>query len=106
MVSGSLGLAGSLNAGENYAMAQAQHGSAPDISGKGVANPLAMILSVGMMFKYSFSRGDISDLISKVINSILEKGYRTKDINDQDGKEVSTSEMGDLVLKELENEKI
>ena len=111
MLTGSLGMLPSASIGYDHsgnkkAMYEPVHGSAPDISGKGVANPLAMILSVGMMFKYSFSRSDISDLISKVINSILEKGYRTKDINDRNGKEVSTSEMGDLVLKELENEKI
>ena len=111
MLTGSLGMLPSAsigydNSGNKKAMYEPVHGSAPDISGKGVANPLAMILSVGMMFKYSFSRGDISGLISKVVNSILEKGYRTKDINDQNCKEVSTSEMGDLVLKELENEKI
>jgi 3-isopropylmalate dehydrogenase len=111
MLTGSLGMLPSAsigydNSGNKKAMYEPVHGSAPDIAGKGIANPLAMILSVGMMFKYSFSRSDISDLISKVINSILEKGYRTKDINDQNCKEVSTSEMGDLVLKELENEKI
>ena len=111
MLTGSLGMLPSASIGYDHsgnkkAMYEPVHGSAPDISGKGVANPLAMILSVGMMFKYSFSRDDISDLISKVVNSILEKGYRTKDINDQNCKEVSTGEMGDLVLKELKNEKI
>ena len=81
------------------------HGSAPDIAGKDVANPLAMILSLAMMFKYSFERDDIYKLINKVINSILKKGYRTKDIFTDKDSLVSTNDMGDLVLKELNNEK-
>ena len=57
------------------------HGSAPDIAGKGIANPLAMILSIGMMFKYSFANETISTLINKAVNVVLEKGFRTKDIS-------------------------
>ena len=82
------------------------HGSAPDIAGKGVATPLAMILSLAMMFKYSFESNNIYILINKVINSILKKGYRTRDIHSKKHKVVSTGEMGDLVLEELNNEKI
>ena len=82
------------------------HGSAPDIAGKGVANPLAMILSLAMMFKYSFESNNIYILINKVINSILKKGYRTRDIHSKKNKIVSTGEMGDLVVEELNNEKI
>ena len=111
MLTGSLGMLPSASlgynsSGEKKAMYEPVHGSAPDITGQGIANPLAMILSVGMMFKYSFSRNDISVLITKVINSILEKGYRTKDIIEENCKEISTSEMGDLVLEGLKNEKI
>ncbi|MBC11238.1 MAG: 3-isopropylmalate dehydrogenase [Rickettsiales bacterium] len=111
MLTGSLGMLPSASlgynsSGEKKAMYEPVHGSAPDIAGQGIANPLAMILSVGMMFKYSFSRNDISVLITKVINSILEKGYRTKDIIEENCKEISTSEMGDLVLEGLKNEKI
>ena len=111
MLTGSLGMLPSASlgynsSGEKKAMYEPVHGSAPDIAGQGIANPLAMILSVGMMFKYSFSRNDISVLITKVINSILEKGYRTKDIIEKNCKEISTSEMGDLVLEGLKNEKI
>ena len=111
MLTGSLGMLPSASlgynsSGEKKAMYEPVHGSAPDITGLGIANPLAMILSVGMMFKYSFSRNDISVLITKVINSILEKGYRTKDIIEENCKEISTSEMGDLVLEGLKNEKI
>ena len=82
------------------------HGSAPDIAGKGIANPLAMILSVAMMFKYSFTKTEYFNLINKVVNEILNSGYRTKDIFMKNDKLISTQEMGDLVIKELNNEKI
>ncbi len=111
MLTGSLGMLPSASIGisgdgKKNAMYEPVHGSAPDIAGKGVANPLAMILSVAMMLKYSFHEKKISSIINKSVNSILEKGYRTKDILSKKNKEVSTCEMGDLVLKELESEKI
>jgi 3-isopropylmalate dehydrogenase len=111
MLTGSLGMLPSASIGINSngkqsAMYEPVHGSAPDIAGKGVANPLAMVLSLAMMFKYSFFENKVSNIINKSVNSILEKGYRTKDILSENTNEVSTSEMGDLVLKELENEKI
>ena len=82
------------------------HGSAPDIAGKGIANPLAMILSVAMIFKYSLLKVEYFDLINKVVNKILDDGYRTKDIHMENNKLISTQEMGDLVVEELNNEKI
>ncbi len=111
MLTGSLGMLPSASIGKKVdgicnAMYEPVHGSAPDISGKGIANPFAMILSMAMMFKYSFNRNDLFMLINKVINSILKKGYRTKDIFSSNEKLVSTSEMGDLVVEELANEKI
>ena len=110
MLTGSLGMLPSASIGiskeKKCAMYEPVHGSAPDISGKNIANPLAMILSVAMMLEYSFSEKKISSIIHKSVNAILDKGYRTRDIMDKKSKEVSTSDMGDLVLKELENEKI
>ena len=111
MLTGSLGMLPSASIGKKIigkcnAMYEPVHGSAPDIAGKGIANPLAMILSLAMVFKYTCERNDICELINKVINSILKKGYRTKDIFSKNETLVSTNEMGDLVLKELENEKI
>jgi 3-isopropylmalate dehydrogenase len=88
------------------AMYEPVHGSAPDIAGQGIANPLAMILSLSMMFKYSLLKEDYSKLINRVINRILDNGYRTKDILNDKDKLISTSDMGDLVVKELNNEKI
>ena len=111
MLTGSLGMLPSASIGIDQngakkAMYEPVHGSAPDIAGKGIANPLAMILSVSMMLKYSFSEDKIFGLINKAVNKVLERGYRTKDIITENKKEVSTSEMGDLVLEELANEKI
>ncbi|MEE2695365.1 MAG: 3-isopropylmalate dehydrogenase [Pseudomonadota bacterium] len=111
MLTGSLGMLPSASIGINKdskknAMYEPVHGSAPDIAGKGVANPLAMILSIGMMFKYSFSNENIYKIINKSVNSILNKGFRTKDILTDGTIEVSTSEMGNKVLEELNNEKI
>ena len=111
MLTGSLGMLPSASIGtkiENKcnAMYEPVHGSAPDIAGKGIANPLAMILSVAMMFKYSFLKPEYFDLINKVVNKILNDGYRTKDICVEKNKLISTQDMGDLVVEELNNEKI
>ena len=65
-----------------------------------------MILSIAMMFKYSFSKEKYFDLINKVVNKILNNGYRTKDIFMKNDKLISTQEMGNLVIEELNNEKI
>ena len=75
------------------------HGSAPDISGKSIANPLAMILSVSMMFKYSFEDDNMSNIIIRNVNKVLKNGYRTKDIFTDECKLLSTSDMGMLLLR-------
>ena len=111
MLTGSLGMLPSASVGTKNndkcnAMYEPVHGSAPDIAGKGIANPLAMILSIAMMFKYSFSKEKYFDLINKVVNKILNNGYRTKDIFMKNDKLISTQEMGNLVIEELNNEKI
>ena len=110
MLTGSLGMLPSASLGfskngKQKAMYEPVHGSAPDIAGKGISNPLAMILSVAMMFKYTFENQSLYELINKAVNSVLSKGYRTKDISSKGTQPVSTFEMGDLVLKELSNEK-
>jgi len=73
------------------------HGSAPDISGKGIVNPVAMILSVSMMLKYSLRQPDLAKAIDKAVETTIENGVRTKDI----GGQASTQEMGDAVAAEL-----
>ena len=79
------------------------HGSAPDIAGKGIANPIAMIASFGMALRYSFNLGKQADLIDQAIAAALAKGLRTADIKSDGTKVVSTSEMGSAILAELEH---
>ena len=106
MLTGSLGMlpsasVGINNLGDKKAMYEPAHGSAPDIAGKNLANPLAMIFSVGMMFKYSFENETVTQCIDNAVKSVLKKGFRTRDILSYGQTEVSTSKMGDEVLKEL-----
>ena len=111
MLTGSLGMlpsasVGVSTSGKKNAMYEPVHGSAPDISGKSIANPLAMILSISMMFKYSFEDDSMSNMIIRNVNKVLDNGYRTKDIFTDDCKLLSTSDMGDAVIEELKNEKL
>jgi len=107
MLTGSLGMLPSASLGSisktgtRAAMYEPVHGSAPDIAGKGLANPLAMIMSFAMMLKYSFNMIEDSDLIEKAVQNVLSGGFRTADIK-QDGKTIlSTSQMGQKVIEEL-----
>ena len=77
------------------------HGSAPDIAGKGIANPIAMIGSLGMAMRYSFDLPKAADAIDQAISAVLAKGLRTADIKGEAGKSVSTHEMGDAIVSEL-----
>jgi 3-isopropylmalate dehydrogenase len=78
------------------------HGSAPDIAGKGVANPLAAILSAAMMLRYSLNQAEAADRIERAVKSVLAHGYRTPDIRQQGMKDVGTKAMGDAVLAALQ----
>ena len=102
MLTGSIGMLPSASVGGKTAMYEPIHGSAPDIAGKGLANPLATILSVGMMFKYSFGREEVNHKIESAVESVLDQGIRTRDILSHKMIEVSTEEMGDRVVSELE----
>jgi 3-isopropylmalate dehydrogenase len=109
MLTGSLGMLASASLGEadpktkkRKAMYEPVHGSAPDIAGKGVANPIAMIASFGMALRYSFDMGKEADLIDRAIAATLEKGLRTADIKSEGTKVVSTTQMGDAVIAEME----
>jgi 3-isopropylmalate dehydrogenase len=108
MLTGSLGMlpSASLGApdatGRRRALYEPVHGSAPDIAGKGVANPLAAILSFAMMLRYSFDRGDAADLIEGAVRRALAAGARTADIAGAGAVRLSTREMGAAVLRELE----
>jgi len=102
MVAGSIGLLPSASLGGGVGLYEPIHGSAPDIAGQNKANPLATILSVALMFRYSFGNMDIARAIEKAIENVLEQGYRTPDIADKNSKIYSTKEMGDSVKQEFE----
>jgi 3-isopropylmalate dehydrogenase len=78
------------------------HGSAPDIAGQGKANPLATLLSFGMCLRYSFDMMDDADLIDQAVQNVLNAGLRTADIMEAGKKEISTAEMGEALLAELD----
>ncbi len=101
MLTGSIGMLPSASLGGNNGMYEPVHGSAPDIAGQNIANPIATIMSIAMMFKYSFGMDEASEKIESAVEKILQNGYRTKDIMDKGGKLVGTKEMGDLILKEI-----
>ncbi|MFQ5481204.1 MAG: 3-isopropylmalate dehydrogenase [Nitrospinaceae bacterium] len=101
MLTGSIGMLPSASLGGEKAMYEPIHGSAPDIAGKDAANPLAAILSVGMMFKYSFNREDISRMLENVVASVLDRNFRTRDILSPGGVEIGCVRMGDLVAESL-----
>ena len=110
MLTGSLGMLPSASLGEvdpktkkRKAMYEPVHGSAPDIAGKGIANPIAMIASFGMALRYSFDMGKEADLIDQAIAAALAKGLRTADIKSEGCKIVSTTEMGDAIIAEMES---
>ncbi len=108
MLTGSLGMlpSASLGApdetGKRKALYEPVHGSAPDIAGKNVANPLATIMSFAMCLRYSFGLIPEADLLEKAVKDVLSRGFRTADIMQDDMQKVSTSEMGDVLLKALE----
>jgi 3-isopropylmalate dehydrogenase len=87
--------------GRQAALYEPIHGSAPDIAGKGVANPLASILSLAMCLRYSFARGDDAALLEDAVNRVLGEGLRTADIMQPGMTRVGTAEMTDAVLKTL-----
>ena len=107
MLTGSLGLlpSASLGArdknGKTRSMYEPVHGSAPDIAGKNVANPIATILSLSMALKYSLDLDKEAEQIDKAVQSVLDDGLRTKDIMSKNMKEVSTSDMGDAIISKL-----
>ena len=108
MLTGSLGMLPSASLGDvdpktgkRKALYEPVHGSAPDIAGKGVANPIAMIGSFGMALRYSFGLGEAADRLEAAIASVLAQGLRTPDIKSEGCRIVSTSEMGDAIVAAL-----
>ena len=102
MLTGSIGMLPSASLDANgKGMYEPIHGSAPDIAGKGVANPLATILSVSMMLRYSLGNADLAQRIDDAVGKVLDKGLRTPDIMSEGCTEVGTTAMGDAVVKAL-----
>jgi len=102
MLTGSIGMlpSASLNS-DKQGMYEPCHGSAPDIAGQGIANPLATILSAAMMLRYSLDEEEAAQAIEAAVSKVLDQGLRTADIMSEDGKKVSTREMGEAVLNAL-----
>ncbi|MDD2893470.1 MAG: 3-isopropylmalate dehydrogenase [Halothiobacillaceae bacterium] len=102
MLTGSIGMlpSASLNSSKQ-GLYEPSHGSAPDIAGLGIANPLATILSAAMMLRYSLERADLADKIEQAVSVVLDQGLRTRDIMEPGMTEVSTSAMGDALVAAL-----
>lgn len=102
MITGSLGMIPSASLGEGtLGLYEPIHGSAPDIAGKDIANPIATILSAAMMLKYSFDMPREAEAIENAVAQVLEEGYRTADIMSAGCKQVSCSEMGKLITEKI-----
>ena len=104
MLTGSIGMlpSASLNA-SRQGLYEPSHGSAPDIAGKGIANPLATILSAAMMLRFSLDQEAAAVRIENAVKAVLAQGLRTADIHSEGTQKVSTREMGDAVVKALHN---
>jgi 3-isopropylmalate dehydrogenase len=102
MLTGSIGMLPSAALdSNNKGLYEPAHGSAPDIAGKNIANPLATILSLAMMFRYSFELEDIAQHVESAVRKVLAQGYRTADIYQPETRRATTTEMGDAVVAAL-----
>jgi 3-isopropylmalate dehydrogenase len=98
--SASLGVVGA--GGGNIGLYEPVHGTAPDIAGKGVANPIAAVLSAAMLLRHSLGREEDADRVERAVARVLEEGHRTADIAPRGTRAVGTREMGDLIVRTLE----
>ncbi len=103
MITGSIGMLSSASLNETkFGMYEPSHGSAPDIAGKDLANPIATVLSAAMMLRYSFDMDKEADAIEAAVQQVLTDGYRTGDIYSEGCKKVGTMEMGDLIAAHIQ----
>jgi 3-isopropylmalate dehydrogenase len=102
ILAGSMGMLPSASLGDTGGLYEPVHGTAPDIAGKGVANPIAAILSAAMLLRYSLNRGADADRVEAAVLKVLEAGHRTADICSAGDRPVGTQQMGDLVSREVE----
>lgn len=102
MITGSIGMLASASLNDSkFGLYEPSHGSAPDIAGKGIANPIATVLSAAMMLKYSFDLDKEAAAIEAAVKNVLKKGYRTVDIMSEGCSQVGCKEMGDLLADEI-----
>jgi len=98
MVTGSIGMLASASLNETkFGLYEPSGGSAPDIAGKGIANPIATILSAAMMLRYSFDLDKEADAVERAVEDVLRDGYRTIDIMSEGKTQIGTAEMGDKI---------
>jgi 3-isopropylmalate dehydrogenase len=105
ILAGSMGMLPSASLGGpvgSIGLYEPVHGTAPDIAGQGVANPIAAILSVGMMLRYALKRGEDADRVDRAVLRVLEQGHRTRDIAAPGARVSGTKEMGDRIVREVE----
>ncbi len=102
ILAGSMGMLPSASIGGTVGLYEPVHGTAPDIAGQGVANPIAAVLSAAMLLRYSLERPGDADRVEAAVLRVLEKGYRTRDIASAGATVVGTRQMGDLIVKEVE----
>jgi 3-isopropylmalate dehydrogenase len=102
ILAGSMGMLPSASLGGRVGLYEPVHGTAPDIAGKGIANPIAAILSAAMLLRYSLDLTAEADKVEAAVQRVLDKGYRTADIRQEGTTVVGTRQMGDLVVRELE----
>ncbi|MBV7388130.1 3-isopropylmalate dehydrogenase [Pasteurellaceae bacterium TAE3-ERU1] len=104
MITGSMGMLPSASLNEKgFGLYEPAGGSAPDIAGRGIANPIAQILSAAMMLRYSFALDKAADEIESAVKTVLAQGHRTADLSDQ-SQAISTSEMGDLIVSAIKGD--
>ena len=102
MVTGSIGMLSSASLGATkLGLYEPSHGSAPDIAGQDIANPIATILSAAMMLRYSFDLEKEADAVEEAVKKVLAEGYRTVDIMDEGKTRVGTTKMGDLIAERI-----
>ncbi len=102
MITGSIGMLSSASLGKTkLGLYEPSHGSAPDIAGKNIANPIATILSAAMMLSYSFDEDEAAKAIENAVQQVLTEGYRTTDIMSEGMQLVGTDKMGDLIASRI-----
>jgi 3-isopropylmalate dehydrogenase len=103
MLTGSIGMLPSASIGGKIGLFEPVHGSAPDIAGKGLANPIATINSVAMMLQYALDQPEAARAIDRAVETVLGQGYRTADILREGCTRVGTAQMGDAICAALQN---